>query len=193
MAGVKQFHNYVYGRFFKLITDHKSLLGLLAGDRQTSQILSPHMMWWTVFLASYKYCLTHWPGKTLGHTNALNCCPLPAPVIDPAPVSSVLLVEDMQVPWTAANLAKCIAKDRILTQVLDWVRRGWPQGMVPAEFQPYRNRQPELSVQKGCLLWESRVLVLTELRAPILKCLHDAHPGVVRMKALGCSYVWWPG
>lgn len=43
IAGIKQFHNYVYGWFFYLVTDHKPLLGLLAGDRQTAEILSPCM------------------------------------------------------------------------------------------------------------------------------------------------------
>lgn len=83
MAGVKQFHDFVYGHFFELITDHKPLLGLLAGNRQTLHVLSPRTTRWTVFLASYNYRLTHRPGKTLGHTNAPTCCPLPAPV-DPA-------------------------------------------------------------------------------------------------------------
>lgn len=43
VAGVKHFHNYLYGRRFELVTDHKSLLGLLPGDRQTPQVLSLHM------------------------------------------------------------------------------------------------------------------------------------------------------
>lgn len=43
VAGVKKFHNYLYGYFFDLITDHKSLLGSLAGDKETLPILSPHM------------------------------------------------------------------------------------------------------------------------------------------------------
>uniref|UniRef100_A0A2D4PIV7 ribonuclease H n=1 Tax=Micrurus surinamensis TaxID=129470 RepID=A0A2D4PIV7_MICSU len=38
-ASVKKFHEFLYGHHFDLITDHKPLLGLLAGDRQTPQIL----------------------------------------------------------------------------------------------------------------------------------------------------------
>ncbi len=31
-----------------------------------------------------------------------------------------------------------------------------------------------------------------QLKDQILSELHDTHPGIVRMKALACSRVWWP-
>lgn len=34
VASIKRFHDYLYGYVFELITVHKPLLGLLAGDRQ---------------------------------------------------------------------------------------------------------------------------------------------------------------
>uniref|UniRef100_UPI00109F456C uncharacterized protein K02A2.6-like n=1 Tax=Podarcis muralis TaxID=64176 RepID=UPI00109F456C len=70
VAGVKRFHEYLYGRTFDLITDHKPLLGLLTGDRPTPPVLSPRMLRWTVFLAAYHYRLIHRPGKSMGHADA---------------------------------------------------------------------------------------------------------------------------
>ena len=51
----------------------------------------------------------------------------------------------------------------------------------------------ELSVQNGCVLWGSSVVVPPPGRAPILRLLHEGHPGISRMKALARSVVWWPG
>ncbi|XP_026573034.1 uncharacterized protein LOC113447208, partial [Pseudonaja textilis] len=48
-------------------------------------------------------------------------------------------------------------------------------------------------LHKGCLLWGTRVVIPESLRRPVLKALHEGHPGIVRMKALARSYVWWPG
>ncbi|XP_026565795.1 uncharacterized protein K02A2.6-like, partial [Pseudonaja textilis] len=106
--------------FQRLVTDHKPLLGLLAGDKQTPQVLSPRMTRWTLFLAAYSYRLIHRPGKTLSHADAL-------------------------------------------------------------------------SSLQGCLLWGTRVVIPTSLRTQVLKALHEGHPGIVRMKALARSYVWWLG
>lgn len=59
VAGIKCFHECIYGRHFELITDHKPLLGIIAGDHPT---LSPRMTRWLIFLAVYNYTLIHWPG-----------------------------------------------------------------------------------------------------------------------------------
>ncbi|XP_026532364.1 uncharacterized protein K02A2.6-like, partial [Notechis scutatus] len=71
VAAIKRFHEYVYGRPFTIITDHKPLLGILAGDKPTPHILSPRMTHWSEFLAAYGYQLLHRPGKAIPHATEL--------------------------------------------------------------------------------------------------------------------------
>lgn len=40
VVGVKRFHDYLYGKTFEIMTDHKPLLSILAGDCQTPLVLS---------------------------------------------------------------------------------------------------------------------------------------------------------
>ena len=42
-------------------------------------------------------------------------------------------------------------------------------------------------------MWDARVVIPADLQQRILADLHVGHPGVVRMKSLAHSYVWWPG
>lgn len=53
VASVKKLHDYLYGRHFLIVTDHKPLLGLFAPNRETPQILSPRMLRWAILLSAY--------------------------------------------------------------------------------------------------------------------------------------------
>ncbi|XP_026574068.1 uncharacterized protein K02A2.6-like, partial [Pseudonaja textilis] len=194
VAAVKKFHEYLYGRTFTIITDHKPLLGILAGDRATPIILSPRMTRWSEFLAAYNYRLIHRPGKTIPHADALSRTPLPTLDADPAPTTSTLSIETLpNLPLTASDIALATNKDKRLAQVLRWVGKGWPEKDGDSEFKAYRNRQTELSIQKGCLLWGDRVVIPEKLQKRVLSMLHEGHPGIVRTKALARSHAWWPG
>lgn len=137
VAAIKRFHDYLYGHPFTLVTDHKPFLGLLAGNIQTPQVLSPRMSRWVEFLAAYSYTLVYRPGKHLAHADALSCCPMPISVYDPSPATQVLLIDSLPVPITASDVATHSAKDLTICRVLDWVRRGWPPGQVGPEFRAY--------------------------------------------------------
>ena len=60
------------------------------------------------------------------------------------------------------------------------------------EFRPYHSRKLELSIQDGCLLWGSRIIVPKQGREQLLLLLHVGHPGISKMKGLARSHVWWP-
>ena len=41
-------------------------------------------------------------------------------------------------------------------------------------------------------MWDARVMVPPQGRDEVMNILHDSHPGIVRMKAIARSHVWWP-
>ena len=44
----------------------------------------------------------------------------------------------------------------------------------------------------GCVVWGLRTVIPETYRKLLLNLLHEAHPGIVRMKSLACSHLWWP-
>ena len=70
------------------------------------------------------------------------------------------------------------------------MREGWPT-QIPDELKAYHNRQHEITIEHECLLWGIRVIIPTSLQQKLLEALHEGRPGVVRMKAIARSYMWW--
>ena len=65
-------YDYLFGRLFEFITDHKPLLGLLKEDRPTSPQASTRIKRWSLFLSSYEYTLSF--QKTGAHANKSVAC-----------------------------------------------------------------------------------------------------------------------
>ena len=89
-------------------------------------------------------------------------------------------------PVTVDQLGHATRRDVDLSQVWQYVQLGWPD-VVPECLKPHSFRSDELTVQGNVLMWGIRVIVPNKLQ------LHREHPGVVRMKSIDRSYVWWPG
>ena len=51
--GIKKFHQYCYGRSFKIQSDHKPLMGILAENKQIPAVTAARLQWWALILASY--------------------------------------------------------------------------------------------------------------------------------------------
>ena len=91
----------------------------------------------------------------------------------------------------AKQLKQATDSDPILSKVLRYTQKGWPEE-IDSELRPYYRRRNELSVEDGCLLCGIRVVVPTTCQAKVLEELHTSHPGIVKMKSLAHIHVWWP-
>ena len=190
----KKFHQFLYGRHFKIYTDHKPLLGLLSSDKAIPSMASGRVQRWALTLSAYEYDLVYRRGKENGNADGLSRLPLSSePKETPIPAEVVHLMETIQAsPITAIQIKQWTARDNVLAQVLKYVQHGWPEHVDDLDLKPYFPRRCELSLHDGCLLWGSRVVIPPREREEILQLLHESHLGISRMKSLARNYVWWP-
>nr|XP_055076377.1 uncharacterized protein K02A2.6-like [Misgurnus anguillicaudatus] len=194
--GIRKFHQYLYGRRFTLFTDHQPLTAILSPNKSIPSMAAARMQRWALILAAHDYVLEY--KKAALHANADGLSRLPLPVTHTEKTDTVDVFYAAQIatlPVSSAEIRRDTLKDPSLSPVLDMVSTGrFPKFKeVPQGLLPFVTRRNELTVVQGCLMWGSRVVVPTKLRNRVLADLHLGHPGVVRMKHLARSYVWWPG
>lgn len=194
--GLNKFHEFLAGRKFCIITDHKPLLGLFNPMKPIPDQISPRMLRWALKLSAYQYEIKYRPGKSLGNADALSRWTMHTAGADvEEPVREVLLLNDQPEGWhlDASKIARETKKDTLLQKVLFYVLHGWPRANGDNSLQPFWTRREALSHSKGCLLWCNRVVVPASLQSDVLKLLHAPHAGIVQTKAYARGYVWWPG
>ena len=193
--GVTSFHDYLWGQKFELITDHKPLFGLFSADKPISVQASGRVQRWGLILQAYNFDLRHKSGKLLYTADALSRLPsVKTCESTPVPADWTMLVNFLEgTPTTCANIRQATAEDPTLSKVFKHTMSGWPSASPkdPALASFWRKRE-ELSLQDGCVLWGTRVVVPPKLRRTIMDELHADHAGSSRMKELARSYVWWP-
>ena len=184
----------MYGRKFVLVTDHKPLLALLGPQKGIPPLAAARLQRWAVLLSAYTYELEF--KTTQQHTNADGLSRLPLKTTDEEETSKEATVFNISqldtMPVTNRQLEQATRKDPILSKALHYTQRGWPE-KVQEGLKPYQSQRLEFLVNQNCLLWGARVVVPSRLRSKVMQEIHQNHPGVVRMKALARSYVWWPG
>ena len=115
---------------------------------------------------------------------------------DPSqPYDTVLLMQRLNSSLvTAAHIRSWTDRDPTLATVRRLAMQGnWGDIDKDEQMNPYVSKKDELSVEDGCILWGTRVVVPPQLRSRVLDELHEGHPGIGRMKSFARSYVWWPG
>ena len=191
--GVKKFRQYLLGRSFTIVSDHKPLQYLFNESRVTPTLASACIQRWSWTLGAYHYNIEYKPGQHNGNADMLSRLPLPETPTDiPMPGETILVIDMLlSLPVTVEQIRQWTTHDPILSRVRALVQQGW-QDTDDVALKPFQRRKYELSIHDGCLLWGSRVVVPPQGRDKVKQELHEGHPGATRMKALARSFVWWP-
>ncbi|XP_045500051.1 uncharacterized protein K02A2.6-like [Colias croceus] len=86
-----------------------------------------------------------------------------------------------EMPVSLKEIREATATDRELQKLYIEIQSG----------REDTGRLYEYSLQNNCIFYGIRIVIPKKLQPQILKELHTAHTGIVKMKALARSYVWW--
>ncbi|XP_057694352.1 uncharacterized protein K02A2.6-like isoform X2 [Corythoichthys intestinalis] len=190
--GVRKFHQYLYGRKFTLLTDHRPLTTILGPHAGIPSLAAARLQRWALLLSAHSYDIKYRKSDLHCNADGLSGLPLPVTKHEPTSVDIFYFRNVKHAPISASQVKRATRNDPDLSVVMDMVIKGQTKCENTA-LKPFLDRRRELSVQSGCLLWGRRVIVPQSLRAKMLVQLHAGHSGIVKMKEMARSYFWWSG
>lgn len=196
LASDKVLVHYDPNRKFNLITDHKPLLTLFGEHKGLPTMAAARIQRWAIILSAYDYHIIYRQSEEHANADGLSRVPLPETTDAGTETMTAylyaLICEHLEdAPLSAKQISKATHKDAELSRLHRFIMEGWPKE-VSEELKVYYKKREELSVEQGCVLWGTRVVVPTKLRTAVLKEIHSGHPGIVKMKTIARQYVWWP-
>uniref|UniRef100_A0A7I4Y6B5 RNA-directed DNA polymerase n=1 Tax=Haemonchus contortus TaxID=6289 RepID=A0A7I4Y6B5_HAECO len=195
---LRKFHRYIYGRHFKLLTDHKPLLAIFGSKKGVPVYTANRLQRWALIVKNYDFTIEYRHTTNFGQADALSRLIAEQSTKEEDVViatiekdaSTIFVNAVSSLPVDARKIAEETSKDPNLKEVLHFVRSGeWPKKSDVAKR--FNSLKESLSTQNGCLLIEDRIVIPDTLRKAVLSELHDGHPGMTRMKMLARNYVYW--
>ena len=118
ICAVKRFYQYIYGRKFKILTDHKPLIGLFGQNKVIPHKASSRMQRWCLSLSAYNYVLEFRAGILNGNADGLSRLPLgDFPDNVPIPEDVVCVLNHMNdATATVVDIRKLTRQDSVLKQ-----------------------------------------------------------------------------
>ena len=151
--GIKKFHQYLYGRKFCLVTDHKPLTSIFGPKKGIPSLAAARLQRWALLLSANNYDIKY--KSTDAHANAdcLSRLPLQSTsdqqLNGKAPISVFNVSQISALPVTSQDIQRATQTDRLLSQIYNYVKNGWPRN-VNEELKPYFMK---IGLESGCLLW----------------------------------------
>ncbi|XP_058811223.1 uncharacterized protein K02A2.6-like [Topomyia yanbarensis] len=200
---VTKFHKMLFGRRFRLQTDHASLLRIFGSKKGIPVYTANRLQRFALTLLLYDFGIEYVPTEKFGNADVL--FRLINQHIRPEEdyvIASISLEADIRpvatgttdvLPLSFRAVEQGTQVDPLLHQIYRYVKDGWPQmKTVKPEIKRFHARRDSLCIVEGCLLFADRLVIPSQYHKRCLDQFHHGHPGIQRMKAIARSYVYWP-
>ncbi|XP_008189838.1 uncharacterized protein K02A2.6-like [Acyrthosiphon pisum] len=136
--GVRKFHKFIYGRPFKLVTDHEPLKQIFNPSKSIPQLSAARLQRWVIILAAYNYEIVFKKGESNSNADGLSRLPLESKESVDNECCLVSVLNDELKPFYKNRLKlslesgcilfgnRVVIPKRLQVQVLDLLHKGHP-------------------------------------------------------------------
>jgi len=182
---------FLLGRHFLLVTDHKPLEFIFDKEKALPKVTSARLMRWALQLSAFDYSVSYTKGENIPHADALSRLSFQTCSTEMPTETSVHLIETdaLQI----SDLQRETLKDSILHGIMNRIRTdNWSNCSV-AE-RSYKSVRNELTIEKGVICRGDVPVIPTSMRRNTIAAVHnETHSGVRNTRNRLRLEAWWPG
>ena len=179
---VKKFYLYLKCQRFTLITDHKPLVAIFGSKRGLPVLAATRLLHYALTLQSFEFDIVYRNTKDHGNADFLSRLPTHSEDLEEKDDVTIFQLQQIEnLPVTAEDLAKGTQADDELRPLFLKLQSG----------SELKGREAEYSLQDNCIMYGTRVMVPKLYQRRVLEELHHGHLGIVKMKAIARSFVYW--
>ena len=92
-------------------------------------------------------------------------------------------------------IQKATREDQVLQMLKQQIMQEWTDHIKlwPVALKPFWQLKEDLSIEHSCITFQGRFYIPSDLRAGCVKALHEGHPGMVEMKCMAQTSMYWVG
>lgn len=191
---LEKFYKYVYGKKITIFTDHKPLLAIVKKGTYLPMVAT-RVHRYLFRLMPFDVEIFYKPGKSNNLADFASRFPISADLSqedrEEEQRYEINLIEDNQ-NIDLKLMAEYTAQDNLLMKLKEYIIKGWPEN-IREDMKPYSSVKELLSISRGVILRDQRVVVPRILRNDVMRVLHKGHLGITQTKQLARQYFYWPG
>ena len=184
----QRFHQFVYGRHFTVVTDHKPLVMII--DKSLTAA-PPRLQRMLIALQGYNFDIQYDKGQNNTLADGLSRFPNRQ---NQDTIELDLRVDFIRFSTNKVNeLQTHTALDPTLNKLKEVIIKGWPDTIqeLSADMRPYWSIRDQLAVEDGIIMKGPQVVIPAPIRQDIMRQLHTAHLGQEKTKLLAKESVFW--
>ncbi|XP_046585212.1 uncharacterized protein K02A2.6-like [Haliotis rubra] len=197
--GCENFHHYLFGKSFKVISDHKPLETIFKKPLHAVPLRLQRMR---IRLQMYDMTVQYTPGKEIPVADMLsrhfketdkllniNSLDDDVQAYVHMVISNLPISNDKMSDIRAAT-----SQDTSLQAVAKYIHNGWPTPVKEcvSETRDYWTFRDELSRVEGILFKGRKVIIPTVMREQMLERIHTGHMGMQKCKDRARDLLYWP-
>lgn len=183
--GLKKFFHYCYGRKFILITDHKPLTTIFNPYKTLPAMSTMRLFHYAHFLSGFDYTIEYRTSAENSNADYLSRFPVDKIATNMIDVHCAFQIQQINnISINRQKIAEETRTDIEYEQILQALQSG-----TSVKRLGYNDN--ELTLQDGCIIKGTRLMIPTTLRQAVLHDIHTGHLGVVKMKLLARGFVYW--